>query len=148
MPLKAVRHCEQRWSLFDDVVECLDGLGMHQLGVVSNGNSQQQRAKLARMGILERFSHVVVSEDVGVAKPDGLIFARACELTGVASTSAIYIGDNLETDALGAHRAGLHSIWLNRCRSRSTPGAELRTIRGLSELPRIVQELSRAEQAV
>lgn len=77
---------EQSWSLFDDVVECLDALGMHQLGVVSN----------------------------------------------------------LETDALGAHRAGLHSIWLNRCPPPSTPSAELRTIRGLSELPRIVQELSRA----
>lgn len=73
---------ERHWRLFADVLPCLDAIREHQLGVVSNGNSYQQRQKLRHLGILDRFTCVVLSEDTGCAKPDARIFLRACELAG------------------------------------------------------------------
>lgn len=71
---------EEKWTLFEDVLPCLDALGSHQLGIVSNGSSRQQRQKLSRLGVHGRFGPVVVSEECGWAKPDPRIFARASEL--------------------------------------------------------------------
>ena len=105
---------ERKWSLFADVVPCLDALGEHQLGIVSNGSAQQQRHKLSRLGILDRFACVVVSEDCGWAKPDPRIFARACEFGNAHPPNVVHVGDRRDTDALGAARAGLRAVWLDR----------------------------------
>jgi putative hydrolase of the HAD superfamily len=105
---------EQSWRLFADVRPCLDALVQHRLGVVSNGNARQQRHKLARLGILDRFECVVVSEDCGWAKPDPRIFARACELGRGAPPDVVHVGDRQDIDVLGAVRAGLRAVWLDR----------------------------------
>jgi putative hydrolase of the HAD superfamily len=106
---------EQSWMLFPDVLPCLDALGgTHRLGIVSNGNARQQRFKLSRLGIVDRFSCVVLSEDCGWAKPDPRIFARACELGDAIPPNVIHVGDRLDIDALGAVRAGLRAVWLDR----------------------------------
>jgi putative hydrolase of the HAD superfamily len=106
---------EQNWALFPDVLPCLDALGAAQrLGVVSNGNAQQQRLKLSRLGILDRFSCVVLSEDCGWGKPDPRIFARACELGDATPPNVIHVGDRRDIDVLGAIRAGLRAVWLDR----------------------------------
>lgn len=132
---------ERKWSLFADVLPCLDALGEHQLGIVSNGNALQQRHKLSRLGILDRFAVVVVSEDCGWAKPDPRIFARACELGRAHSLDVFHVGDRHDVDALGAARAGLRAVWLDR--SSSEPAepvspniARLTTLAALPELTR------------
>jgi putative hydrolase of the HAD superfamily len=131
---------EQSWRLFDDVLPCLDALGHHRLGVVTNGNSAQQRRKLARLGIIERFACVVVSDECGWAKPDPRIFERACELAGIAAPDVIHVGDRDDVDVLGATRAGLRAAWLDRhgagvAERTSHDVARLTT---LAELPRLV----------
>jgi len=131
---------EKNWSLFADVLPCLDALGEHQLGIVSNGNAQQQRHKLSRLGILDRFACVVVSEDCGWAKPDPRIFARACELGHAHLPNVVHVGDRWDIDALGAARAGLRAVWLDRrgenvAEQLSPDIARLTT---LAELPALV----------
>ncbi len=51
---------------------------------------------------------------MGVAKPDARIFEVACSEFGVRPEQAVYVGDRLRTDAIGAARAGLTGVWLNR----------------------------------
>jgi putative hydrolase of the HAD superfamily len=133
---------EAAWSLHEDALRCLDALAAHPLGVVSNGHSEQQRAKLARLGIADRFRHVTISQDCGVAKPDARIFARACAECGVAPNEAVYVGDRYEVDAEGARRAGLIGIWLDRERTASLRHAGP-VIRSLEELPALIERLSR-----
>ena len=58
------------WRLFPDALATLDALDGYRLGVISNGTSAQQRQKLAAVGVLDRFAAVMISEDIGVAKPD------------------------------------------------------------------------------
>jgi putative hydrolase of the HAD superfamily len=131
---------EKKWSLFDDVLPCLDALCEHRLGIISNGNGHQQRQKLFRLGILERFACVVVSQDCGWAKPDPRIFWRACELGNATPSNVVHVGDHRDVDALGASRAGLRAVWLDR--RGSEPAEQLSPnitrLSTLAQLPALV----------
>ncbi|MFC5751055.1 HAD family hydrolase [Actinomadura rugatobispora] len=109
---------EERWTLFADAAACLDALaalpGPPVLGIITNGNGPQQRAKIAGIGLTGRFPHLVISEEAGAAKPAPEIFHLACRTAGTAPARTAYVGDRLATDALGARAAGLHGIWLDR----------------------------------
>jgi putative hydrolase of the HAD superfamily len=106
----------ESWQLFSDALPCLDRLTAAgtRLGVITNGEPDYQQVKLDRTDLTDRFEHVVASGGVGFAKPDPRIFAAACARFDVNPSKAAYVGDRLETDAIGAARAGLTGIWLNR----------------------------------
>jgi putative hydrolase of the HAD superfamily len=112
---------EDSWALFPDVVPCLDRLASLPLGIITNGNSEQQRQKLRELGIIDCFDIIVVSEEVGTSKPDPQIFKHACKTAQKMPSSCFYVGDKLETDALAASAAGLNGIWLNRNHPKSQP---------------------------
>jgi putative hydrolase of the HAD superfamily len=105
---------EGSWKLYDDALPCLDALSAYRLAVISNGDSGQQRRKLERTGIASRFESVVISGDLGVYKPHPEIFQRSLHELGVPAGEAVYIGDHLEADALGAKGVGMRAIWLAR----------------------------------
>jgi putative hydrolase of the HAD superfamily len=109
-----LEHYEDNWALFDDVLPCLNALSNRRLGIISNGNTEQQTKKLDQTGIAERFEIIVVSEEAGVSKPKPDIFLRACRQSGVKEGQCYYIGDNLQNDALAAELVGIQGIWLNR----------------------------------
>ena len=83
------------WGLFPDVVDTLDALGSFRLGVISNGASLHQRQKLEAVGILDRFEIVVISEDVGVAKPDPQVFKAACQAAGAPPSACLARGRSI-----------------------------------------------------
>jgi putative hydrolase of the HAD superfamily len=112
--LDYLRHYEESWALFDDVFPCLNALGGHSFGIISNGNGIQQRRKLERLGIRDRFSMIVISEEVGVWKPKQEIFLEACKKVATNPESCLYIGDNFTIDAQASQDAGMRGIWLNR----------------------------------
>ncbi len=128
---------EECWRLYDDVLPCLDRLADHQLGVISNGQSEQQRKKLARLNIADRFDYVLISEECNWAKPQVEIFAHALSCLRQDADAALYVGDRYELDAAPARRAGLCGVWLDRHRSASERD-HLPTIGSLLELPQLV----------
>jgi putative hydrolase of the HAD superfamily len=132
---------EAAWSLFPDVAPCLDGLNRHQLGVISNGQRSQQVRKLERTGIIDRFGCIVISEDCGRAKPDAEIFRRACALIGESPGRTLYVGDSYDLDAMGARRAGLVGVWLDRAGSASSVHVPP-VVRSLRELPHVVDSMA------
>ncbi|MCU1425281.1 MAG: family hydrolase [Microbacteriaceae bacterium] len=109
---------ERAWLLFDDALPCLDSLAAEipgvRFGIVTNAELPFQQAKLDATGLADRVEHTVASGDLGVAKPDPRIFAEAARLFGVDPSEAVYVGDRLETDAIGAADAGLTGVWLDR----------------------------------
>ncbi len=128
---------EKHWLLFDDVLPCLDKLNDRTLGVISNGPSVEQRRKLSRLGIEERFKTVLISEECGCPKPQAAIFLRACASVGVSPSEAVYVGDQLEVDFLGARAAGLRAIWLNRSGSGERAG-ETDVVTSLRQVPTLI----------
>lgn len=125
---------EANWTIFPDVLPCLDALTDHVLGIITNGPSREQRRKLSRFGIDSHFQHILISEECSPPKPHPAIFHRACELAGVLVTEAIHIGDHLDLDYRAAITAGLRAIWLNR---HATPNIipPIDTISSLNQLP-------------
>jgi len=133
-----LRHYRAAWRAFEDVSAALAALSSSQpetvLGVVTNGEGDPQRAKLAAIGLEDRFAVVVASGEVGVAKPDPAIFALACERLGVQPAHAAHVGDRLDLDAQAAAAAGLLGIWLDRSQA-NTPAPDVVRIATLGELP-------------
>ncbi|WMC10699.1 pyrimidine 5'-nucleotidase [Oceanimonas pelagia] len=88
--------------------------GQVRLGIITNGFAAMQQARLQRAGWQHAFSPLVVSEEVGVAKPHAGIFDHALELMGHPERSRVLmVGDNPHSDILGGLNAGLHTCWLN-----------------------------------
>jgi len=83
----------------------------YKLGIITNGSSKSQNGKIDHIGIREMFDSVIVSDDVGVHKPDERIFNISCSALGIKHDQAVYVGDNHEKDIVGAKNAGLYAIW-------------------------------------
>ncbi len=137
-----LRHYRAAWSGFEDVLPALAGLVATYpsvaMGVVTNGEGEPQRAKLAAIGLGERFQVVVASGEEGVAKPEAEIFGRACVRLGVEREQTAHVGDRLDLDAEAATAAGLRGIWLDRLGNASGP-AHVERISTLRELPAVLQ---------
>ncbi|MGH3815861.1 MAG: HAD family hydrolase [Pseudonocardiaceae bacterium] len=133
------------WRLFDDALPCLRALralGL-RLAAITNAAGDYQRAKLGALGLESAFDAVLISGELGVAKPHHAIFRRACRALGVHPTQAVHVGDRLDTDAEGARNAGLHGVWLDRSGCGALPqGAGISVIQRLVELPALVTRLA------
>ncbi|MGW7821882.1 HAD family hydrolase [Streptomyces puniciscabiei] len=104
--------------------EVLQGLGELRdsgwtIGVVTNGASDIQRAKLRATGIHDLIDGVAVRGDIEIRKPDRRFFHLAAHRCGTELGDGWAVGDNPTADITGAQQAGLRSIWL---RGRPWPG--------------------------
>ncbi|MEV5826412.1 HAD family hydrolase [Spirillospora sp. NPDC052242] len=133
---------EAAWRPYPDVPGALAALAARglRLGVITNGDVRQQRAKLARMGLAERLPHVTASSEAGCAKPAAEIFRTACAGLGLAPAAVAYVGDRLDTDARGAAAAGLTGVWLDRSDGPAPDHAGVVRITGLDALPRVLAD--------
>jgi len=84
------------------------------LGIITNGLTYMQKEKIKALKIKEYFKEILISEDIGIKKPDKEIFLLCCERLNIIPSEAVYIGDNIEIDIMGAKNAGLNGIWLNK----------------------------------
>jgi putative hydrolase of the HAD superfamily len=93
------------------LLEALRERGL-RLALVSNTASPQWLLQpvLERQGIVERVDAVVLSSEVGKRKPHPAIFERALAELGVEADEALFVGDRLETDILGASRLGIRTL--------------------------------------
>ncbi|WP_426623188.1 HAD family hydrolase [Leifsonia sp. McL0607] len=111
-------HYIAAWSLHHDALRCLDALQAAipgvRFGLITNGDLAFQRRKVEAVGLDARIEHLIASGEVGIAKPDARIFQEACSEFDVRPEQAVYVGDRLRTDAIGAAHAGLTGVWLNR----------------------------------
>jgi putative hydrolase of the HAD superfamily len=107
-------HYRNGWRLFDDVRPALAALKGFRCGVISNGSSLQQNRKLQQTGIAPLFELVLVSEEVGAAKPRREIFLTACRRARVAPRQCIYVGDRLDHDILPSRSVGMDAYLLRR----------------------------------
>ncbi len=110
------------------------------IGIITNGPTEVQRAKLDLLDLHQFVDVILISEDFGAAKPDPSIFREALNQMGVSPGEAVFVGDAAEFDIAGARSAGLPSIWINRRDERwNGPGPEPdRTVRQVTDVPNLV----------
>jgi putative hydrolase of the HAD superfamily len=109
---------ERRWERMDlfpgvpATLEALRGRGV-PLALVTNGDASHQRRKIARHD-LERFFDVVVIEgEMGVGKPEEIVYRYALSKLGIKPEEAWMVGDNLEWDVAAPQRLGLRGVWVD-----------------------------------
>jgi len=90
------------------------------VGVVSNGLPDVQYRKLEAMGLGEVFSCIVLSEEIGIRKPDPGIFHHAASLLRMQPSECLYVGDSYASDVVGSKNSGMLACWLNREQSVTT----------------------------
>ena len=139
------RHAKSLWEIlgpacfdvFPDALEALQTLKAegYPLAVISNWQCGL-RHFCAELGLSEYFDHVLGSADLGVAKPDGRIFADACSRLGAPAARVLHVGDTLADDYLGGEAAGLLVVLVDRDPEPESRAA--RVIQGLDELPRML----------
>jgi putative hydrolase of the HAD superfamily len=101
----------------EDVKRRLQALraGGWKVAVVTNGGAGGQAAKIAQLELAPLLDACCISGALGIGKPDPRIFRIAAERCGETLDGAWMVGD-AEVDVVGAHRAGIASIWLHRGR--------------------------------
>jgi len=85
-----------------------------KLMIITNGLKEVQRPRFAAASITKYFADVVISEEVGSAKPHEGIFNEAFKLMGQpARHEVLIIGDSLTSDIQGGNNYGLDTCWYN-----------------------------------
>lgn len=95
-----------------DLLRDLKARGM-RLGILTNGVSETHHEKIALLQIAQYFDAIFLADEVGMVKPDPLLFAHACQKLDASPAHSAMVGDRYERDIVGAIEAGLYSIWVN-----------------------------------
>lgn len=129
-------------ELYPGALELLDALAGSprvSLALVTNGLSEVQRARIARLGLARYFTAIVISSEIGVAKPAPAIFDHA--LAGLGDpprSAALMVGDSLTSDMRGARNAGIATCWYNPARRPGGDGLVDHQITDLRDLLAVV----------
>lgn len=112
----------------------------HCIGLISNGMSPFQERNFRCLGFSALFGSVIVSQAVGLRKPDSRIFLMSCQELSSSPSESIYVGDNPVADIQGAKDTGLQTIFIPSLQYPECSFADA-TCTDMSHLPSIVDRL-------
>jgi len=98
---------------YDGLDVTLAALGdEYRVGIVTNGEPAMQDPKLDALDLWEYVETVVYAGSETPAKPATDPFERGLSALDATATEAVFVGNSIETDVLGANRAGLTTVWI------------------------------------
>lgn len=108
--------CSSKPGVIEGAHELIDYLRSrgYRMHMTSNGFHEVQYKKLAACGLRDYFDTIILSEDAGVNKPSPQYFDYALKVSGADRQTTLMIGDNLNTDVIGALNAGNNAMLVNR----------------------------------
>ena len=102
-------------DLLPDAMAFMEAVhGKMKIALVSNGISRIQRSRLSKCPFTPLLDAVIISEEIGVSKPDPAMVTKALDMLGCTDKrEAVLLGDSLSADVGAANNAGIDSIWLS-----------------------------------
>lgn len=104
--------------LLDDIRQTLDVCQNNGIlmGLITNGPAEHQWKKIHQLRLNNwiKEEHMIVSGEVGLAKPQLEIFELAEKRMGLVKEETYYIGDSFQNDVVGAKKANWQAVWINR----------------------------------
>lgn len=85
-----------------------------RLGMITDGRSEGQRAKLSALGIESLFDKVIITDELGgteYRKPNEKAFRVMQQALGMPFERMVYIGDNTKKDFIAPEKLGMQTIW-------------------------------------
>ena len=127
---------------FPGAVEGLEGLRARgvRLGLITNGGSATQRAKIERFDLARHFDHIQIEGEVGFGKPEEQAYRHALAALGVEAHEAWIVGDNLEWEVSVPQRLGLRGVWCDGFGRGLPAGTSVRPDRIIRSLAELVGE--------
>ncbi|MCC5894412.1 MAG: YjjG family noncanonical pyrimidine nucleotidase [Alkalibacterium sp.] len=135
------RYLDDNYYMIGGARELLEHLKEEGFSIIAgtNGKASTQRNRLKGTGLESLFDDVVISDEIGYAKPSKLffdtLFKRNKEIT---AENALMIGDSLRSDIQGAANAGITSLWFNPHKldnnTQIKPDFEAYTLKEISSL--------------
>ena len=139
------------WKTEEDAISTLNALREqgYRLGMISNaGDDSDVQALVDQAGIRPFFDIILTSATEGIRKPNPKIFQKCLDFLRVTPQRSAMVGDTLVADILGAHNAGIYSIWIKRRANRPenlTYSSSIKPhayIDALGELPDLLERLA------
>jgi putative hydrolase of the HAD superfamily len=129
----------ENMRLFPDAHAVIDELRARgvKLCLITNGKSEDQRAKIVRFELTHRFDHIQIEGEHGFGKPEERAYLHAMQALGVTAPETWMIGDNLEWEVVAPQRLGIYAIWIDVHGDGLPAGSAIkpdRIIRSLTEL--------------
>ncbi len=135
---------------YDGVKEMLDGLhSYYHMSIITNGLREVQRPRLRKLDMTHYFDSIIVSDEIGIAKPDERYFEIAFHSIDnpPPRENTLVIGDNLKSDILGGIRYGLKTCWLNASgKANDTDIKPDYEIQNILELPDLLKNMQEANE--
>lgn len=111
---EALGRIPTKGNLVPGAIELLEYLRpKYNMYILSNGFKELQSRKMKTAGIDKYFDTLILSEDIGVNKPDRRLYEYALDKTSSLLGESIMIGDMFETDIAGAANIGMDNIYYN-----------------------------------
>jgi 2-haloacid dehalogenase len=128
-------------NLLEGALDLLQALhGKVKLGVITNGLEDVQMPRIRKQKVDHFFEAVIVSEEIGHAKPQAAFFDHTFQAIGhPPKERVLVVGDSLQSDIRGARGYGLRSCWYNP-KGQENPGPHFpdHEIRSLDEVLRLI----------
>lgn len=102
--------------LYDDVEICLKrlkGLAI-KTAIITDGVPIKQYEKILRLKIENMFDLIIISDEIGIKKPNPELFNYWLKKFCVSGQEVIYIGDRIDKDIVPANLNNIHSVYLHR----------------------------------
>lgn len=111
-----LEYCSTKPGVVAGAHELMDYLRQqgYRMHMCSNGFNEVQYKKLAACGLKDYFDTIILSENAGFNKPSPLYFDYAFRQSDASRETTLMIGDNLQTDILGALNSGIDAMLFNR----------------------------------
>ncbi len=107
-----MNYYRSHWSWIDGAREAYDAIRRKfDTGILTNGFTETQKMKFQQFGLYESARHLVISEEVGILKPEAGIFEYATRLAGCLPDEILYIGDSYNSDVIGGTSYGWNVAW-------------------------------------
>ncbi len=103
-------------QLYDDVLKCLEKLkkSSNKTAIITDGIPIKQYEKILRLGIDDLIDLVVISDEIGIRKPNPELFSYCLKKFKVKGHETIYVGDNIYKDIIPANFKKIHSVYIHR----------------------------------
>lgn len=107
-------HSEDETPFVDslETLEILKRRG-YNLGIIAN-QPMGTAKRFDAWGLSKYFDVVAASAELGVAKPNKLIFEKAFEMAGCQPHNSVMVGDRLDNDIAPAKSLGMRTVWIRK----------------------------------
>jgi YjjG family noncanonical pyrimidine nucleotidase len=130
---------------YDGLVAFLSALKPnYRISLITNGLKEVQRPRLSRLGLNHHFDSIVVSDEIGVAKPDAAFFEYAYRDIPheIEKNEVMVVGDNIKADIGGGKDYGFKTCWVHHGKENLTEIEPDFMIHGIHEFDRVLPSIS------